>query len=167
MSSRPTFMQLAARDSAIVAVTVLLWFYLAPWSTGSGALGDFTGVVTGAALALCAHLVHEWGHVLGGLAGRSRMQPGVSLKTLSLFVYSSTGNSRRQFMLMSFSGFAATALVVWFCYGLLPDDRLATRIARGYSMVQVFLALVIELPLVIWALLGKSLPPIDKVAASR
>jgi len=163
MPSRPTFIQLAARDSVIVATTALMWHYLAPYSIGAGAVADFAGVVTGAALALCAHLAHEWGHIFGGWIGKSQMQPGVSLKTLSLFLYSSSGNSRRQFMLMSFSGFLATALGVGFFYGVLPDDALATRIARGYSTVQVLLALVLELPLVIWALLAKSLPPIDKL----
>lgn len=166
MLSQPTFYHLAVRDIVLFAAVFLAWQYVAPYSIGTGAVADFTGVALGAALALCAHLTHEWGHVIGGLAGRSTMRPGKSITTRSLFVYSSTANSRRQFMLMSFSGFLATAIVVGFCFLVLPADFLASRVARGYSLIQVFLALVIEMPLVVWALLGKSLPPVDRATAS-
>lgn len=162
--SQPTFSQLALRDAAVLGAALLAWHYLAGYSQGTGALADFIGVAVGAMLALCAHLLHEWGHVIGGLIGRSKMQPGQSMKSLSLFVYSSTGNSKKQFMLMSFCGFAATGLIVLFSFSVLPDDYLASRVVRGYSLIQVFLALVLELPLVFWALFGKSLPPVDRTA---
>lgn len=165
MSSQPTFSQLALRDVAIFTATVAAWHYLAVYSVGTGAVADFIGVGVGALIALCSHLLHEWGHVIGGFAGRSAMRPGTSLKSLSLFVYSSKGNSKRQFMLMSVCGFIATAIVVVFCFFVLPDEYLASRVARGYSLIQVFLAVVIELPLVAWALFGKTLPPVDKATA--
>lgn len=166
MPSQPTFSKLAIRDAVVFTVTVVAWHYLAAYSMGTGALADFIGVAVGALIALCSHLLHEWGHVMGGFAGRSIMRPGTSMKSLSLFVYSSRGNSRRQFMLMSICGFIATGIVVLFCFFVLPDGYLASRVARGYSLIQVFLAVVIELPLVAWALIGKTLPPVDKATAS-
>jgi hypothetical protein len=150
------------RDAAVFGATFLAWHYLAAYSQGAGAQADFIGVAVGAMLALCSHLLHEWGHVIGGMIGGSKMQPGKSMKSLSLFVYSSTGNSKRQFMIMSVCGFIATGLMVAFFFLVLPDDYLASRVARGYSLIQVFLAVVIELPLVFWALVGKSLPPVDR-----
>lgn len=166
MSNQPTFTKLALRDATVFAVSLAAWHYLAAYSLGTGALADFVGVAVGAMVALCSHLLHEWGHVIGGFAGRSIMRPGTSMKSLSLFVYSSTGNSKKQFMLMSISGFIATAFVVLFCFFVLPDEYLASRVARGYSLIQVFLAVVLELPLVVWALVGKTLPPVDKATAS-
>jgi len=166
MSMSSSFFNLALRDVTVFAVALLVWHYFAGYSQGTGALSDFAGVAVGALVALCAHLLHEWGHVVGGMAGRSVMQPGKSMKSLSLFVYSSKANSKKQFMLMSVCGFFATGIVVLFCFFVLPDDYLASRMARGYSLIQVLLAVVLEFPLVAWALVGKSLPPVDKATGS-
>ena len=155
------FKQLALRDLLFYLLLFLLWQWLAPKSAQPGLMGDFVGVALGGLLALAFYLFHEWGHVLGGLIGRSHMSAAESPRAISLFIYHSNGNSKLQFMLMSFMGFAATALVVWFSYTQLADEQFASRIARGFSLVQVFLALVLELPLVVWALVGKELPPID------
>jgi len=146
MSKSLTFYHFALRDILIFVMTILVWHYAAAFSQGSGALADFAGIAVGAMVALCSHLSHEWGHIIGGLAGRSAMQPGTSLKSLSLFVYSSKSNSKKQFLLMSACGF------------------LASHVARGYSLIQVALAVVLEFPLVVWALFGKGLPPVDKVS---
>jgi hypothetical protein len=62
---------------------------------------------------------------------------------------------------MSFSGFAATAAVVWAFYTFLPDDLLASRVARGIVMFGAMLTFVIELPLVGYSLLGRGLPPVE------
>jgi len=163
MSKSTTFYHLALRDAVILAATLLIWHYAAVYSQGTGALADFTGVAVGAMVALCSHLLHEWGHIVGGLAGRSVMQPGKSIKSLSLFSYSSKSNSKKQFLLMSVCGFIATGIMVLFCFFVLPDDHLASHIARGYSLIQVALAVVLEFPLVAWALFGKGLPPVDKI----
>ena len=161
------FFKLAARDIAFFAVVYLLWQWLAPLSAEQSLLGDFTGVALGGLVALSFHLAHEWGHVAGGLLSRSQMTVAPDMQALSLMTYHSTGNSKAQFMVMSVLGFAATGLVVWFSYTQLPDGLFASRIARGFSLVQVFLAVVLELPLVAWALFGKSLPPLDKKLRRR
>ncbi|MGI9287916.1 MAG: hypothetical protein ACR2P1_21200 [Pseudomonadales bacterium] len=156
------FFNFVVRDILFFALVYLLWQWLAPLSAEQGLLADFVGVALGGLVALSFHLVHEWGHVAGGLLSHSKMTVAPSMQALSLMTYHSTGNSKAQFMLMSVLGFAATGLVVWFSYTQLPDGLFASRIARGFSLVQVFLAIVIELPLVAWALFGKSLPPLDK-----
>lgn len=156
------FFKFAARDLVFFAAVYLLWQWLAPLSAQQSPLGDFIGVALGGLVALSFHLGHEWGHVAGGLLGRSQMTAAPDMLALSLMTYHSSGNSKAQFMLMSVLGFVATGLAVWFSYTQLPDDLLASRIARGFSLVQVFAAVVIEMPLVFWALFGKSLPPLDK-----
>lgn len=152
---------LLLRDLLFAALLLSLWVLFAPLSAGSDWLADFVGTGLGLLTALGFYLFHEWGHVLGGLLGRSKMSAAPSLKAIALFVYHSDGNSKAQFLLMSVSGFVATALLVWFAFTQLNDQYLATRIARGFTLVQVFLLIVIELPLVIWAVAGKTLPPID------
>ena len=155
------FYKLATRDLISFVLLLVLWQWLAPLSAEQGLMGDFIGVSLGGLMALAFYLTHEWGHVLGGILGRSHMSAASDPKAISLFIYHSEGNSKPQFMLMSFGGFLATACLVWFSYTLLPADLFASRIAQGFSLVQVFLALVLEMPLVIWALFAKKLPPID------
>lgn len=165
MQSQPNFVFFAVRDGLLFVLAYLLWIVFARYSAGSGAIADFTGLLVGAFVALIAHLLHEWGHLLGALAAGSVMSPGKKFTSLFLFVYSSTANSKQQFLLMSMSGFVMTAVVAWIAFAGLPDDYLATHVVRGFSLIQVFLGVVIEMPLLVWALLGKQLPPIDKISA--
>jgi len=155
------FGRMALRDLSIIALALGLWWLLAGYSAGEGALADLTGIVTGTLVGVGAYFVHEWGHLAGALATGSKVEPATSLKSGFLFSFDSKANDRRQFLAMSFSGFAATGLVVWAFYGFLPDEYLATRVARGFAMVGVFLLFTIELPLVGWALLGNGLPPVE------
>ncbi|NNC55022.1 MAG: hypothetical protein HKO07_04785 [Pseudomonadales bacterium] len=158
---KPNFLFFAVRDGTILLAAALLWLGLAEGHTTHTAKVDFFGFVLGAALVLSAHLVHEWGHVLGGFASKSVMAPGKHFSSFSIFEYSSARNSVAQFLLMSFSGFALTAVVLWFCFTVLPDGYLATHIARGYAVLQVILALTLELPLVFSAILRRKIPAIE------
>ena len=89
------------------------------------------------------------------------MEAPKTLKTGFLFSFDSHQNNLRQFLVMSFSGFAATALVIWAFYTFLPDGLLATRVARGVVLFGAFLTVVIEIPLVLYAVLTRKLPPVE------
>ena len=55
-----------------------------------------------------------------------------------------------------------TALVTFAFYTFLPDDLLASRVARGVAVVGVFLALFLETPILIYGLLSRrGLPPVE------
>jgi len=162
MASQWTMPQFAARDLALVVAVALTWQWLAPVSAVPGPAGDFVGLLLGALVALCLHLAHEWGHYAGAHFAGSVTTPGQNWKALFIFSFDSVRNDKRQFLWMSATGFVATALVAWFAFTQLPVDYLASRIARGFAVLQVVLALVIEVPLVIWALVGKRLPPVDR-----
>jgi hypothetical protein len=155
------FAKLAARDLAIAAIALLAWQLAAPLSAGSGAVGDVSGVVLGFLAGAVAYLAHEYGHLLGAVAARSRVQPGKSLYSPSVFTFESRSNSRAQFLAMSFGGFAATAVAVWVVYAVLPSELLATRVVRGLVLFLTGLAFVLEVPLVIYSLLTRRVPPID------
>ncbi len=159
------FSQLALRDAGLAILAILAWWQLSAYSAGHGAWSDFAGVVLGAGLGFCAYAAHEWGHILGGMLSRSVMRPGTSLGSFSNFVYDSKLNSRPQFLLMSIMGFIPTGIAVWLFYSYLPEGELATHVARGIILILVALGLVLELPLVVWALVRKDLPPIDRTAA--
>jgi len=143
------FLKLLGRDSAIIAVAVFACPLASPFSAGTGAVSDLTGLLLGLLLGACAFLAHEWAHLLGALATGSVVQPPTSLRSPFVFTFDSRANSRRQFLVMSFAGFAATAAVVWGAYTLLSPELLATRVARGAVVFLAFLTEILELPLVV------------------
>jgi hypothetical protein len=160
------YAKLLARDAAIVGAALLLWRLAAPYSGGAGALGDFSGLVLGVALGVCALPVHEWGHLAGALATRSAVSPGESLRGLFVFSFDSKRNSQAQFLAMTFGGWIGTAAAVWVAYGLLPSELLATRVARGMAVLSVILVVVTEIPLVARALWTGRIPPIETLRSA-
>jgi hypothetical protein len=162
-----SFTSFALRDAAIIAATVSFWTFAAPRTAGDGPLADFLGVVAGLAVTASFYLLHEWGHLLGGLATGSVVHPPPSLSSRSLFSFDSRRNDRRQFLVMSIGGFIVTAAAAAFVYAGLSPGLLATRVARGGVGVLVFLAIFVESPLVVWALLRSDLPPVDVFAVSE
>ncbi len=157
------YAKLFARDLAIVATIVALWRLTARFSVGDGPIADLSGLLLGAALGACALPLHEWGHFLGGLASGSAMRPTESLRKLFSFSFDSRSNSQRQFLAMSFAGWAGTAAAVWVAYGLLPSDLLATRVARGMTLLSVLLVVVTEVPLLVRAFWTGRIPPVETV----
>jgi len=155
------FIKMAVRDGVILALGVTLWHVAADWTAGDGMRADLIGVVLGGLVGLGGYLLHEWGHLGGALLTRSVVEAPTRLTSGFLFSFDSKRNGLRQFLVMSFSGFAATALVVWAFYSFLPDALLATRVARGVVLVGATLTVLIELPLVGYALLGRGLPPVE------
>ena len=160
------FARIALRDLIIAAVVVAAWAYLAPLSAVEGALADFVGVALGVAVAFACYLGHEWGHLAGALATGAKVAAPEKLSSISLFSFDSKANDRRQFLMMSFSGFAMTGVALAVVYGLLPDGWLATRVARGGVLFLTALTVFIEFPLVFWALLRSDLPPVETFSTS-
>ncbi len=153
--------KLLARDAALVALTVLLWRLVAGASAQPGLAGDAAGVLAGAAVGVCGYLAHEWGHLLGALAGGSTVHPARSLASGFLFSFDSRANSRRQFLALSLGGWLATAGVLWFVYAALPAGLFASRVACGVVAANVLLVVLIEVPLVLYSLVTGRVPPVD------
>lgn len=153
--------KLFARDASIVAAAVLLWTLVSSFSAGSGAVADLTGLVAGVALGACALPLHEWGHFAGAVVGRSAIHPATSLRALFVFSFDSKRNSRRSFLVMSLGGWVGTAAAVWVAYAILPDDLLASRVARGTVLLSVLLVVLTEIPLVARAFWTGQIPPVE------
>ena len=156
-----SWMRFALRDALLIGATVLLWVQASPISAGNGPMADVFGLLAGLGVGFSAYLLHEWGHLLGGLATGSVVHPGSKITSRYLFSFDSKRNDRRQFLVMSAGGFVVTGLSVWLTQAVLPDDLLATRVARGLISILAIVAIAIEFPIVIWALFRDDLPPVD------
>ena len=84
--------------------------------------------------------------------------PAKRLISPFLFAYDANHNTRRQFLIMSLAGFAATALFVIAFSLWMPQDQLAGRIALRGAILLAGLTVVIEFPIFFRALFGKSVP---------
>lgn len=155
------YAKLFARDASIVAAAALLWWLVSGLSADPGAVGDLSGLVAGVALGVCALPVHEWGHFAGARLGRSVIRPATSLRALFAFSFDSKRNSRRSFLAMTLGGWVGTAAAVWIAYALLPDELLASRVARGMVLLSVLLVVVTEIPLVASAYWTGRIPPVE------
>lgn len=154
----------ALRDALVLGVTGLAWWALAGHSAGAGPGADLAGLLTGLLFGASAYVLHEWGHLLAGLAAGSVVQMNRNLRSPLSFRFDPEKNTLARFVILSLGGFAATAAAVGVASGLLPDDLLATRVARGAVGVLAVLALVLELPLL---LLGVARGRVPREAAVR
>jgi hypothetical protein len=126
---------------------------------GSGSPAHWPlALVAGLLLALSGYLVHEWGHLLGALVARSRVELPRSIAAVFLFKFDTGANDRRQFLWMSAGGFIASAIIVALYLGLLSFDRLADRIALGLTLLGVLATAILELPPAWRVLRGADLP---------
>jgi hypothetical protein len=157
----PMFAKLFVRDLVIVGLTALLWHFAAAASADAGFRGDAAGVLAGVMIGVSGYLLHEWGHLLGGLVAGSTVRPGRGLASGFLFSFDSTANTRRQFIALSLGGWISTAIVLWGVYTLLPDGLFAARVARGVVAANVLLILLLEVPLVLYALVTGNVPPVE------
>lgn len=161
------FGRLLARDLAIALLVVLAWFAFAPLSAGGGPAADLAGALLGAGAFAVGHIAHEWGHLIGAMATGARVAAPASLGSFFLFSFDAR-NSRRQFVIMSLAGFAVTVVALYVVYGLLPQEWLATRVARGFIVFAASLTLFLEVPLLVISLLrGATLAQVEVFPVPR
>ena len=161
--SRRRFAQLALRDLALIALAIALWYALAPLSADETNLADAAGVLAGLGVVLTSYLLHEWGHAIGAWATRARLHAPERLSSISLFSFDVRSSSRLQFAVMSLAGFAVTAAAVVLVGWHLPENWLATRVARGGVLVLAGITLFIELPLLIYGVITNRIPSVVAV----
>ncbi len=150
-----------ARDLIVAAATASVWLAARDWMAGTGPVADLLGLMAGLGTAFCALKVHEWGHFLGAAATGSSYRLATRLGSTFMFAFDSKHNTKRQFVIMSLGGFIGTAIVLIGSYTLLPDELLATRITRGVAVLGALAGIILEVPLLLWGMFAKSLPPLD------
>ena len=151
------FWRFAIRDLTILLGTVALW-WLSLSAEPQTALRSALSIAAGLGAALCAYNLHEWGHLIGAHFTQSVYVPAKRLVSPFLFSYDAERNTKRQFLLMSLAGFAATALFVAGFVLFMPQDQQAGRIALRGALILAGLTVVIELPIFFRALFGSKVP---------
>lgn len=157
--------KLAARDAALVVAATLVWQVAAERSAAPGPAADMLGVVAGGLVGAVGFVLHEWGHLLAGLAAGGRFPVTSDLRSPFLFGIDPS-NFLREFTLMSLGGFAVTAATIAFVYLVLPDGYLATRVARGIVVFLATLTVVLEVPLLLFAIATGKIPEAASVAGA-
>ncbi len=150
-----------ARDLIVAVATAALWLAARDWMAGTGPVADLLGLLVGLGAAFSVLKIHEWGHFLGAAATGSNCRLATRLGSTFMFAFDSKNNTKRQFVIMSLGGFIGTAIVVIGSYTLLPDEVLATRITRGVAVLVALGGIILEVPLLLWGMFAKSLPPLD------
>ncbi|MEE3328508.1 MAG: hypothetical protein VX252_14315 [Myxococcota bacterium] len=156
-----SFWKFAVRDLALISSTALAWWAFAGATAGSGLLSDLLGLILGLAFGVSVFLLHEWGHWLGAVWGKSEIHAPRRLSSFYLFSYDSKANSRRQFLAMSLSGFVVTGLAIAVAYGPLAEPLQSARVARGAIAFLASLTVFIEIPILVFSLFSSKLPPVE------
>jgi hypothetical protein len=151
------FLGFVIRDLAILLLTIVLW--VASFGLDAGTtLASVVSISAGIGAAICAYNFHEWGHLVAARMTDSAFTPAKRLLSPFLFSYDETQNTKRQFLIMSLGGFAATAVFVVAFLLWMPQDQQAGRIALRGALILASLTVIIELPIFFRALLGKTVP---------
>jgi hypothetical protein len=146
----------ARRDLAIVALTLVAW-----WIDGvmrGGSVEWITATLAGALTAICGYLFHEWGHLAGALASKSRVRLPERASEIFLFNFDVDRNDARQFTIMSSGGFLASAVAIVFLFLVLPAGVLATKMALTLVALGIVATAVLELPPFFRVLRGGPMP---------
>jgi len=151
------FRRFVIRDLTILVATVAAWWLSLTVEQGSS-LASALSITAGVGAAVCAYNLHEWGHLIGARLTRSVYVPAKRIISPFLFSYDAERNTRRQFLWMSLSGFAATAAFVVAFVLWMPQDQQAGRIALRGALVLAGLTVVIEFPIFFRALFGSKVP---------
>ncbi|HSW12968.1 MAG TPA: hypothetical protein VLI06_09040 [Solimonas sp.] len=142
----PTMLKLLLRDLGLLALTLLAvgWSHQLQLS-GSGLMWP-SAILAGVLLTVVGYLGHEWGHLLGALAGGSRVELPQKLLAVFLFKFDSDRNNRQQFLGMSMGGFIASGLVLVILGLTLSMQFWTDRIALGLVVAGVIATFILEVP---------------------
>ena len=151
------FRGFALRDVTILVVTMVLW-RLSSSVEPATTLAAVLSISAGVGAAICAFNLHEWGHLLGARLTHSVYTPARRLISPFLFSYDAEHNTRRQFLIMSLAGFAATAVFVSGFLLWMPQDQQAGRIALRGALILAGLTVLIEFPIFFRTLFGGTVP---------
>lgn len=146
----------ARRDLVILALTLVAWRIDAPMRGGSAEW--ITATLAGVLTAICGYLFHEWGHLAGALASKSRVRLPERASEIFLFNFDVDRNDARQFTKMSSGGFLASALAIGFLFLTLPAGVLATKISLTLVALGIVATAVLELPPFFRVLRGGPMP---------
>lgn len=145
------------RDLTILMATIGFWWLSLSAEPGT-TLASVLSISAGVGAAICAYNLHEWGHLIGARLTHSVYVPAKRLISPFLFSYDAEHNTRKQFLIMSLAGFAATAVFLAAFLLWMPQDQQAGRIALRAAVFLAGLTVVIEFPIFFRTLFGTRVP---------
>jgi len=152
------FYRFLARDLIVLGVTIGLVLADAELRDAGGPIAIIVGVLAGAMAAVAAFLVHEWGHLLASLGSGGIAHPPPSLSAIFLFHFDVEKSTRRQFLAMSYGGYAATALAVIPLAMWIDLGHVSGMTGLLLSVLGIGATLVLEIPTTMRVARGGKLP---------
>ena len=138
-------MHVLLRDVVVLVATLALWRWSRELDAVHGALAIPVAILAGASAAVSGFLLHEWGHLLGALAGGSAVEYPSTIRSIFLFKFGDS-NGRHQYLWMSGGGFAASIAVIIALAFTLTFHALADWIAIALVVAGVIATFILELP---------------------
>lgn len=151
------FTRFLARDLVLMAVTAGLMVWDAQLG-GAGALGMAVAVLAGTAVSVMGFLIHEWGHLAATFAAGGLAHPPTALSAIFLFHFDVEKSTRRQFLAMSYGGYAATGLAVLGLSLWLDPTSTSGMTALVLSTLGIGATLILEIPTTVRVARGGPLP---------
>lgn len=146
------------RDLAAVFLAALLWWLdvTGPRAGGIRSMAIATGA--GISAAVVGFLLHEWGHLAGALLVGSRVHFPDRVLAPLLFHFDTVRNDRRQFLWMSYGGYAASVVGVVAIVALAPLHRWSGQVALGLAGLGTLVTMIAEIPTTVRVHRGSPLP---------
>ncbi len=138
-------MHMLLRDVVVIVVTLALWRWSRELDAAQGALAIPVAILAGASAAVAGFLFHEWGHLLGALAGGGKVEYPSTIRSIFLFKFGDS-NGRHEYLWMSAGGFVASILVIAVLAITLNFHALADWIAIALVVIGVIATFILELP---------------------
>jgi hypothetical protein len=141
------------RDLLLVTAAATLWIV-----DGAGSSSAAHGLLTGVMTALMGFLAHEWSHLAGAKLTRSQVHFPNKVFAPLLFHFDTARNTRKQFLAMSYGGYAGTAIATVLIVALVPFDRIAGQTAIALAAIGGIVTLIAEVPTTFRVIRGAPLP---------
>lgn len=155
------FGRFAVRDAVVVLVTVGLvaWDRALVADGVRDARAVAVGIATGGAFALSSFFAHEWGHWLGAVATGGLVHPPRRLTSFFLFFFDTGRSTRRQFLAMSYGGYAATLGALALLVAWARPDTWSGRTALVLAGLGMAVTAALEIPTTWRVSRGAPMPP--------
>jgi hypothetical protein len=146
------------RDLLIASAAAGLWALASQSGAEPSVTERALQVVAGLGIAAGAALLHEWGHLLGALACKSKVRFPKRTLTPLLFDFDVAANSRAQFLTMSAGGYVGSALGLLLLWLVQPPINLTGYVAWVIAGGGMLATLVIEAPVTVRVARGAAPP---------
>jgi len=115
-------------------------------------------VLAGLSTGVIAFTGHEWGHALGAKLSGATIYFADRMTSPFLFFFDTAASTKRQFIVMSFGGYIASALAAVLALAWLPRDHLAGQVALAIVAIGILATFVAEVPTTIRVARGAPMP---------